>query len=164
MPGSTCPGQHYIPCDFNLKQLHSQVVGLRPLDPALPCSLLHLSCSALTPLQQCESASVVVTAALEALSTVNPGNRTDLLRVESVWAGIASSLASLSSASTQTTLPNNSVQEGIAAFFAGVRDAVVTHRRQLRLLSTLVSIISGASRLPARYNNLQLLFGQALIS
>ena len=93
----------------------------------------------------------MVTAALEALSTVNPGNRTDLLRVDSIWAGIASSLASLSSASTQTTLPNNSVQEGIAAYFAGVRDAVVTHRRQLRLLNTLVSIITGASRLPARY-------------
>ena len=126
---------------------------MRPLDPALRNSLPQLSCSALTPLQQCESASVVVTVALEALSAVNPGNKTDLLRVDSVWAGIASSLASLSSASTQTTLPNNSVQEGIAAYFTGVRDAVVTHRRQQPLLNTLVSIIFGASRLPARYNH-----------
>ena len=127
------------------------------LGPAEDCSAL------LSPLQQCENASVVVTAALEALSAVNPGNKTDLLRVDSVWAGIASSLASLSSASTQTTLPNDNVQEGIAAYFAGVRDAVVTHRRQLRLLNTLVSIITGASWLPARYINVRL-FSQALIS
>ena len=130
-----------------------QIVGLRPLGPVLPSCMPQLTCSALSPLQQCESASIVVTAALEALSTVNPGNRTDILRVNSVWAGIASSLASLSSASTQTTLPNTEVQEGIAAYFAGVRDAVVTHRRQPRLHETLISIISGASQLPARYTS-----------
>ena len=127
-----------------------QVAGLRPFNQALPFSLPQLPCPGLTSLQQCESAQVVVTAALEALSIVNPGNRTDLLRVDAVWAGIASSLGSLSSASTQTTAPNNLVQEGIAAYFAAVRDAVVAHRRQPRLLNTLVSIVSGASQLPAR--------------
>ena len=127
------------------------VLGRRPPDQALPRpALAPLAAPALTPLTLCESMEVVMGAVVEATTTTAPGNRTDLLRVEEVWRGMAGALATLSSSSSQTAAPREAVKEGVARYFAGVREVVVTLRRKPEFASTLLAILASAAALPAR--------------
>merc|ERR1719228_101998 len=130
------------------------MLGHRPLDQALPRPQLQtLPCTAFTPLQLCESANLVLYAVLEATALISPGNRTEVLKISVVWSGVGSILGELSSASTQTAVPSSTVQAGLGHYFSAVRTCVVQHRRQEKLYTLLLSIISDAASLPARILN-----------
>ena len=68
-----------------------QLVAIRPLDQSLPKSPLSqsLSSTAFLPLQVSVHSEDVLFAVLEATRLVKPANKSDVLRVEHVWAGVA---------------------------------------------------------------------------
>ena len=81
-------------------------------------------------------------AVVEATRQVKPANKSDVLRVEHIWAGVAALLAGVKEPLSHGP--------GFQQFLAAARMCVVQLRRTERLCQLLVSLINSAARLPVK--------------
>jgi len=125
-----------------------QIISARPLSSGLPKSLLNgiLPVPVFTSDQVVEYADQIFHAVLEATSLVKPSNRSEVVKLESVWGGVAK-LFSEASKSDKIS------QQGFQHYFSAVKCCVIQHRRTDKLYKLLLEIILSASQLPHRVLN-----------
>eukprot|EP00092_Neocalanus_flemingeri_P032740 GFUD01035611.1.p1 GENE.GFUD01035611.1~~GFUD01035611.1.p1 ORF type:complete len:1789 (+),score=542.00 GFUD01035611.1:574-5367(+) len=125
-----------------------QILASRPLSSSLPKSLLagSLPGPAFTTEQVVEYADQIFHAVLEATSLVKPSNRSEVVKLEAVWGGVAKMFLEAAKADTIS-------HTGFQHYFSAVKCCVVQHRRTDKLYKLLLEIILSASQLPHRVLN-----------
>ena len=144
-PGTpSTPAKKFSALDKLILDALIQLFGCRPLDPSLPRSSLSssLSSSAFLPMQVAVHADEVLFTVMEATKHVKPANKSEVIRVQHIWAGVANLLAQVKESNNQ--LP------GFHQYFAAVKLVVAQHRRSERLCHLLISIINNSSKLPTK--------------
>ena len=124
-----------------------QVVAGRPGDlPASPLSS-QLAGPALPGLQFVTHFRPLLHAVTEASQVVNPGSRSDMMRLGAVWEGVAGRLAGLWEESDSSRA---AVKPAVLQYLEAVRSCCSLHRRTERLQPLLTSILDSAARLPVK--------------
>ena len=124
-----------------------QVVAGRPGDlPASPLSS-QLPGPAFPGLQFVTHFRPLMHAVTEASQVVNPGSRSDMMRLGAVWEGVAGRLAGLWEEGDSSRA---AVKPAVLQYQEAVRSCCNLHRRTERLHPLLASILDSAARLPAK--------------
>jgi len=125
-----------------------QILASRPLSSSLPKSLLSgsLPNPAFNSDQVVDHADLIFHAVLEATSLVKPSNRSEVVKLEAVWGGVAKMFRE---GAESEKISNTGFQH----YFSAVKCCVVQHRRTDKLYKLLLEIILSASQLPHKVLN-----------